>query len=155
MTGITAETPAGEVWEKAFGAYEGCATQSFGDDDQAATAIIQQAFDAREAAKDATIAELGAEVGRLREDEWRPINTAPIDTPIRVKVGEMTFLARLLPDASMTSDERSCDQWQAEREGEHPPCWSGGACWESNEDEVMSLQPTQWRAALNGGSHDQ
>lgn len=77
--------------------------------------------------------------------QWQDIATAPYNTPVRVKAGEMTFIARLLPDAAMSSDEQSCDRWQAEIEGEHPPCWSGGACWESNENEDPSLQPTHWQ----------
>lgn len=80
-----------------------------------------------------------------RMEGWRPIETAPYDTPVEVRVGSMTFLARLLPDASMSSLDETCDQWQAEIDGEHPPCWSEGACWSSNVDEVMSLQPTAWR----------
>ena len=77
--------------------------------------------------------------------EWRDISSAPYRTLVRVKVGSVTLLARLVPDASMTSEEQGCDQWCAEIEGEHPPCWSGGACWESNEDEAPSLQPTAWQ----------
>jgi len=42
-------------------------------------------------------------------------------------------------------DRAKCDQWQAAVEGEHPPCWSDGACWESNADEIGSLQPNAWR----------
>lgn len=80
-------------------------------------------------------------------DGWRPIETAPHNQEVEVRAGQMTFRAMLVPDASMNSLEESCDQWQATRDGEHPPCWSGGACWESNEDEMMSLQPTAWRAA--------
>lgn len=78
---------------------------------------------------------------------WQDIASAPFNTPVRVKAGSMTFLARLIPNAAMATDEQVCDQWQAEVEGEHPPCWSGGACWESNEDEALSLQPTQWMPA--------
>ena len=88
---------------------------------------------------------LADELGALAKDSWQDISNTPVDTPVRVKAGNMTFMARLVPDASMTSEEESCDQWQAEHEGEHPPCWSGGACWESNEDEAMSLQPTHWQ----------
>lgn len=77
--------------------------------------------------------------------EWKPIESAPYGTPVRVKAGHMTFVARLMPDASMTSEEQSCDQWQAEYEGEHPPCWSEGACWESNMDESPSMQPEAWQ----------
>lgn len=77
-------------------------------------------------------------------DGFQPISDAPYSTPVEVRVGSMTFLARLLPDAS-EGENGSCDQWVAEIEGEHPPCWSGGSCWAMNEDEVESLQPTGWR----------
>lgn len=76
--------------------------------------------------------------------DWQPIETAPYLEHVRVKVGAMTFLAVLLPGASLSDLETPCDQWQAVNEGEHPPCWSGGACWESNEDECQSLQPEAW-----------
>lgn len=77
--------------------------------------------------------------------EWQPIETAPVNEAVLVRVGMgMAFAARLVPDAAMTDEEASCDQWQAEHEGEHPPCWSGGCCWASNEDENTSLQPTHW-----------
>lgn len=78
-------------------------------------------------------------------DGWLPIESAPFDQDVEVRVGQMTFLARLLPHAALTSSELACDQWVAVREGEHPPCWSGGACWSSNEDEVASIHPTHWR----------
>ena len=77
--------------------------------------------------------------------EWRPISEAPCNEPVKVRLGKgMVIVARLIPDGSMSSEEESCDQWVAEYEGEHPACWSGGACWETNEDEVSSLQPTAW-----------
>jgi hypothetical protein len=80
-----------------------------------------------------------------RETGWRDIKSAPFNVPVRVKLGEgMSIVARLIPDASMTSDERTCDEWQAEFEGEHPECWSDGCCWESNADDMMSMQPTHW-----------
>lgn len=78
--------------------------------------------------------------------EWQPIETAPSNTSVIVKVGEhMAFAARLIPHGSMNSDEQACDQWQAEHEGEHPECWDDGCCWESNASECMSLQPTHWQ----------
>ena len=88
---------------------------------------------------------LADELEALAKDGWQDIANAPVNTPVRVKAGNMTFIARIVLGASMTSDEQECNQWQAEHEGEHPPCWSGGACWESNEDEAMSLQPTYWQ----------
>jgi hypothetical protein len=83
--------------------------------------------------------------------EWQPIETAPIWRGVKVMVGEgMEFIAILNPEVSIDADGRTCDQWQAVHEGEHPPCWSGGACWASNENGDVSLQPTKWRE-VNGG----
>lgn len=94
--------------------------------------------------KDDEIARLTARIAAM---EWQPIDTAPYSTPVEVRVGSMTFLAQLEPDASLADDEQPCDQWQAVNEGEHPPCWSEGACWSSNSNEVMSRQPEAWRFA--------
>jgi hypothetical protein len=82
-----------------------------------------------------------------REGEWRDIASAPYDTPVDVRAGRMTFVARLLANHSIDENEQACDQWVAEHEGEHPPCWTDGACWENNSDKMMSIQPEQWRPA--------
>lgn len=78
---------------------------------------------------------------------WRPIATAPYSTEVIIRAGGMTFHAELVRDGAMSSLEEDCDQWRATREGEHPPCWSDGCCWDSNEDELTSLQPDAWRPA--------
>ena len=84
----------------------------------------------------------------IRQGEgWQPIETAPRDEEVVVQVGDMTFHAKLLPDAGMNGLDEPCDQWAATREGEHPPCWTGGLCWESNEDDVTSIQPRAWMPA--------
>lgn len=80
---------------------------------------------------------------------WNSIDTAPYDTPVEVqflKGGGKPIVARLLRNHSMKMDEMLCDQWVAEVEGEHPRNWSGGACWESNEDGIASEQPIAWRS---------
>jgi hypothetical protein len=77
--------------------------------------------------------------------KWQPIDSVPYNVEVEVKIDRRIFPAILRPDASMTSEEESCDQWQATTD-RHPACWSEGACWESNADEVMSLQPEAWRA---------
>lgn len=79
--------------------------------------------------------------------KWLPIEDAPMNTTVRVRAGGKTFLARLVPNASVTEDGEDCDQWQAEVEGKHPRCWSDGACWASNADQVESAQPTHWQPA--------
>jgi hypothetical protein len=81
----------------------------------------------------------------MTEAKWLPIETAPINADVRVRAGEMTFLARLVPGASLNEAMEPCDQWQAVVEHDHPPCWSDGACWESNANESPSAQPIEWQ----------
>jgi len=78
-------------------------------------------------------------------EAWLALKDAPYNEVVEVQVGQMTFRAVLRPDAAMSDEETSCDQWQAAIEGEHPPCWSDGACWENNEDDSSSLPPEAWR----------
>jgi hypothetical protein len=75
---------------------------------------------------------------------WLPIEEAPYNQEVEVKIGRRPIPAILRPDASNTCEEKSCDQWQATTDA-YPACWSDGACWESNADEQMSLQPEAWR----------
>lgn len=77
----------------------------------------------------------------VAEAAWSGVENAPYDTPLTVLAGGMTFAAILRRDASLNEDGESCDQWQAVVEGEHPPCWTDGACWESNEDGIPCLWP--------------
>lgn len=80
-----------------------------------------------------------------RPRPWQPIADAPYNQAVEIKIGRRKFPAILLHNASMSSEEESCDQWQATTD-DHPKCWSDGACWESNEDGNTSLQPEAWRA---------
>lgn len=78
---------------------------------------------------------------------WQSMNTAPFNETVEVEAGDMVFPAILLPDHSLRwspSGEEACDQWVATTD-RHPECWSGGGCWESNEDENRSAYPERWR----------
>lgn len=87
-----------------------------------------------------------------RVTDWQPIETAPYGVPVRVKLERgTTIVAVLRNNAATTEDGDDCDQWQAHFEGEHPECWTDGACWQSNADNVMSLQPRAWTALLPAG----
>ncbi len=76
--------------------------------------------------------------------EWQDIASARYGEIVLIRAGRMSFEAVLVPDVSINESGDFCDQWQAAHEGEHPPCWTDGACWESNEDDRASLQPTAW-----------
>lgn len=78
--------------------------------------------------------------------KWKPMETAPYNTAVEIKAGGMAFKAIFLSNVSIDESGKYCDQWQAVHEGKHPPCWTDGACWESNDDEMMSIQPTHWRS---------
>lgn len=94
-------------------------------------------------------------LARRKAEAWQPISSAPFHTPVIVKVGQMTFPAVLRGNAAMDENGQDCAQWQAMNEGEHPPCWSDGACWASNADGLTSMQPTCWKPATpeaEGGS---
>ena len=78
---------------------------------------------------------------------WREMATAPMDgTVIEIMAegydrpflirGELGFV-----DGSGAD----CWSWVAVEEGKHPPCWSGGAYWDSNENEMPSTPPLRWR----------
>ena len=100
----------------------------------------------------ATLRALSAEVARLRRPvdpvAWQPIDEAPYDTPLTVRVGGMTFGAILRRGASETTDGDPCDQWQALIADEHPPCWTDGACWEINALGYGSREPEEFFAPI-------
>lgn len=87
----------------------------------------------------------------VAEAAWSGVENAPYDTPLTVLAGGMTFAAILRRDASLNEDGESCDQWQAVVEGEHPPCWTDGACWESNEDGISCLWPEAFMPLTHPG----
>lgn len=77
---------------------------------------------------------------------WDHPDHAPFDTVVEVRTyGGKRFRARLLHDASMTENEKPCDQWQAEEGERHPRDWCGGGCWESNSDGIASDPVVGWR----------
>lgn len=106
---------------------------------------LQKVVDARHDLM-ACVPALLDELATLRDaDKWLDVADAPCDIDLYVRAGGMTFKARLLLDRSMRHSGEWRDQWVASIEGEHPPCWTEGACWQSNEDEVGSLRPTHYR----------
>ncbi|NIJ37882.1 hypothetical protein FHR22_002585 [Sphingopyxis panaciterrae] len=77
---------------------------------------------------------------------WNHPDHAPYDEAVEVRVyGGKRFRAQLKRDASMTEDEKPCDQWQAEDGEKHPRDWCGGACWESNSEGLASDPVVGWR----------
>lgn len=77
---------------------------------------------------------------------WYCFSTAPKDgRKIRVKTGEMTFLAKYEEHGYMNEGEADCGAWVACEENHHPPCWNDGVMWQSNENQCASETPTHWQ----------
>lgn len=83
--------------------------------------------------------------------EWNSnMDEAPYNEPVMVRLDSgKEIIARLIQDGSMTSYEESCDQWEADGD-DYPECWTGGACWTVNEDEVASDQPAAFARLTKG-----
>lgn len=81
--------------------------------------------------------------------EWQNIESAPMDgRDIAIlTAGGFEMLARWEPFGFINADGGDVGSWVASEEGKHPPCWTDGACWESNENEVPSDQPIMWKPA--------
>lgn len=75
---------------------------------------------------------------------WRTdMENAPLDTPLAIRAGGMTFDARLqLLD---NGDKEPTYGWVADREGIHPQCWTNGRCWDLNENNEPSAKVTHWQ----------
>lgn len=78
---------------------------------------------------------------------WQPISTAPRDgTAIQAKIpghGSDNIIA--WQDGFLMSEDKDCDCWVFVDDQESPLCWTGGVCWEVNEDGKQSVRPTHWR----------
>ena len=76
--------------------------------------------------------------------EWQPIETAPKDSThviVRTPDGSL-FTAAYVP-GFLDSNDNDCWCWVALSDL-HPDDWSGGTCWEVNEDGESSQHPTHW-----------
>jgi len=78
--------------------------------------------------------------------DWRPIETAPKDgTSIQARIpgrGDDNVIAWF--GGLLDSDGEGCGGWHF-MEGQDPPDWTDGICWEVNEDGVRSTPPTEWK----------
>lgn len=80
--------------------------------------------------------------------DWQPISTAPRDgTAIQARIpghGSDNVIAWY--PGLMDEDGNDCCAWTFVLEEREPPdCWTDGWCWESNEDGVPSVRPTEWK----------
>lgn len=80
------------------------------------------------------------------------MDTAPTDgTVIQITTENgHTFKAKkaVIQDAHFndeTGKEEDVSAWIEVDEGTAPDCWTGGICWGSNEDGVMSDWPISWK----------
>ena len=83
------------------------------------------------------------EQGYLRSG-WQPIETAPRDEVVFLKLEDETLIKASLRGGFMDSDGEDCFCWVAEQEY-FPECWSCGECYEYNADGNRSIHPTAWQ----------
>lgn len=92
----------------------------------------------------------------MTDNGWQPIATAPRDgTDIQAIIpghGTDNVIAWQV-DAFLASDETPCGGWAFTTDQEPPECWTDGICWQVNEDENASVQPTHWKP-LPEQNHD-
>ncbi len=78
--------------------------------------------------------------------KWQPIETAPTDGRAVVAripgYGDDNLIA--WRDGFLDAAEQDCCGWVFVSDQEPPPCWTDGACWESNENDEASIYPTHW-----------
>jgi hypothetical protein len=87
--------------------------------------------------------------------DWQKIASAPKDgSDIEIlTAGGFEMLARFELLGFEDEDGKSVGSWVASVEGRHPDCWSDGACWQSNENEMPSDPPTMWRPDKENEGH--
>ena len=89
--------------------------------------------------------------------DWQPMETAPRDgTDIQARIpghGSDNVIAWQV-DAFLDEDESPCGGWAFTTDQEPPACWTDGICWQSNEDEQASIQPTHWKSLPKGSTND-
>jgi len=75
---------------------------------------------------------------------WKPIESAPKDEVVFLKLEDETLIKASLRGGFMDSDGEDCFCWVAEQEY-FPECWSCGECYEYNADGNRSIHPTAWQ----------
>jgi len=79
---------------------------------------------------------------------WKPIETAPSDTPVIVITAEGRIFKAIYKPGVAENEQGSCGAWcTVEETDPHPACWTDGMCWASNEDGVPSDAPAGWLPA--------
>lgn len=86
------------------------------------------------------------ELAAINGQEWQSMDSAPKDgRSIRLLTSEGFELTASWQDGYMNSEGENCACWVADEDSKYPDDWSEGVCWESNEDEIMSQQPTHFQ----------
>jgi len=84
-------------------------------------------------------------VPKIPPSGFKPMADAPTDRVILLQVWSGKTFPVKWQDGFLDSDECACGGWVAQEEGNHPPCWDDGACWESNSDGMPSDPPIGWK----------
>ena len=78
-------------------------------------------------------------------ETWQPIDSAPMDgTEVRLLLKSGRMVKASVQTGFMNSEENGCACWVCSDEEDCPESWTDGACWDRNEDDKQSDQPTHW-----------
>jgi hypothetical protein len=84
------------------------------------------------------------------QQQWRDISSAPKDgTEVRLLLASGNTLNASMQSGFVDSMGRDCMCWVCSEEDHCPESWSDGACWENNENNEQSDQPTHWQPLPN------
>jgi hypothetical protein len=76
--------------------------------------------------------------------EWQPIETAPLDTAVKIKTLRGVEFYAIRDVYCETENGADCIAWREVDEGKAPSCWSDGVCWSENIDGEQSDMPVSW-----------
>lgn len=74
---------------------------------------------------------------------WQP-DGATIGPPVALLTAGGRLVKARYHAGAVVGAEGPCGAWIAEEEGQHPPCWTDGICWERNAEGEPSDSPIAW-----------
>ena len=102
-------------------------------------------YDARNIAAETLASHRAASTVTPQGAGWQTdMENVPFLKPVIVQTMSGCVFRAHYGETTEDGDGRDCDTWAAEDEGIHPPCWTDGLCWASNEDGEPSDQPVKW-----------
>jgi hypothetical protein len=76
---------------------------------------------------------------------WSAMASAPKSGPVILLTASGFEIRAEWATGFLDEHGEDCGLWCACAGADHPPCWTDGACWASNAEEVPSDPPIGWR----------